>query len=247
MLGQFRFAENVDAIGAAFRTQRIATEKWRKGDDDRMDNYVITIARGYGSGGKQIALKLAEHLGIECYEHRILTLASEYSNIDGEKLLENDERLEGSLLQNRLQRVASELGLHPITKKFTSRQEIYDIQKKMIEKLADEQSCIIVGKCADYILEGRANVVRLYIEAPREFCRGRIMRRQSVSAEKADQLITSTDRYRADYYKFYTGGKEWTNPTNYDLVINSSRMSFEEIVELISSMLRIRGLLPKED
>lgn len=208
-----------------------------------MGNYVITIARGYGSGGKQIALKLAKELGIECYEHRILALASEYSNIDGERLIENDEKLSGSLLKNQLERAATELGLRPITRKFSSRQEIFDLQRKIIEKLADTESCIIVGKCADDILKGRPNVLNLYIEAPRAFCRERIMRRQQVDAEEADRLITSTDRYRADYYKFYTGGKEWTNPTNYDIVINSERMSFDGITRLIRDLLTIRGMI----
>ena len=69
------------------------------------------------------------------------------------------------------------------------------------------------------------------------------MKRQQVDAEEADRLIASTDRYRADYYKFYTGGKEWTNPTNYDLVINSERMSFDEITKLIRDLLKIRGML----
>ncbi len=183
-----------------------------------MGNYVITIARGYGSGGKQIALKLAKELGIECYEHRILALASEYSNIDGERLIENDEKLSGSLMKNQLERAATELGLRPMTS-------------------------IIVGKCADDILKGRPNVLNLYIEAPRAFCRERIMRRQQVDAEEADRLITSTDRYRADYYKFYTGGKEWTNPTNYDIVINSERMSFDGITRLIRALLEIRGVI----
>lgn len=212
-----------------------------------MKNYVITIARGYGSGGKQIALQLGRELGIECYEHRILALASEYSNIDGERLIENDERLGGSLMLNKLERAASELGLRPITRKFSSRQEIFDIQKKIIENLADTRSCIIVGKCADDILRDRTNVLSVYIEATRPFCRERIMRRQQVGAEEADRLISSTDRYRADYYRFYTGGREWTNPTNYDIVINSGRMNFDQITALIRKLLEIRGLLPEED
>lgn len=206
-----------------------------------MDHYVITVARGYGSGGKQIALKLAERLGIECYEHRIVALASEYSNLQGEELLANDEILSGSLLVNQLERAASERGLHPM-KKFIVQQRMFDIQKKMINRLADTKSCIIVGKCADDILSGRDNVLNLYIEAPRPFCRERIMKRQGVSAEEADRLISSTDHYRADYYKFYTGGKEWTNPTNYDIVINSARMDFDKIIALIVDLMKLRGM-----
>lgn len=208
-----------------------------------MNHYVITIARGYGSGGKQIALQLGHELGIECYEHRILALASEYSNIDGERLIEADEKLDGSLMMNQLRRAASELVLRPVTKRFASQQVIFELQKKIILQLAETQSCIIVGKCADVILAGRQNVVNLYIEAPRSFCRDRIMKRQGVDAEEADRLISSTDRYRADYYRFYTGGSEWTNPVNYDLVINSSRMEFGRITQLIRDLLQIRGLI----
>lgn len=208
-----------------------------------MDNYVITIARGFGSGGKAIAMDLAEKLGIECYEHRILALASEYSGYEEDVLNHYNEKINGSLISNRIGKVASELGLRPITGEFRANQHIFDIQSNIIRKLAQTQSCIIVGKCADYILKDMPNVVSIYIEAPREYCRKRIMERKQVDAAKADALISSTDRYRAEYYKFYTNGNNWTNPINYDMTLNSARVGHEYCITLIEEYLKMKNFI----
>lgn len=202
-----------------------------------MDNYVITIARGFGTGGKQIGMALAKELGIECYENRIMTLASQYSGY-GEELLE-DEKLKGSLFMNKLLRnlpISSKP--RPMTAKFTSNKKTYEYQEKIIKQLAETESCVIIGKCADYVLKDYPNVVSVYIEAPRDYTRNRIMRRMLVSAEEADRLITKTDKYRADYYEFYTNGNYWTNPVNYDITLNSARLKEEVCIGLIKDVLR---------
>lgn len=201
-----------------------------------MDNYVITIARGFGTGGKQIGMALAKELGIECYENRILTLASQYSGY-GEEILE-DEKLHGSLFMNKLLRnlpISSKP--RPMTAKFTSNKKTFEYQVKIIKQLAETESCVIIGKCADYVLKDYPNVVSVYIEAPRDYTRDRIMRRMLVSAEEADRLITKTDRYRADYYEFYTNGNYWTNPVNYDITLNSARLKEEVCIGLIKETL----------
>lgn len=209
-----------------------------------MDNFVVTIARGYGSGGKVIAMKLAEQLGISIYEHRILALASEYSGYEEGKLVPFDERVNGSYLSKKLTQIASEYGIHPMTREFKQNQRIFDIQKRIIQDLADSESCVIVGKCADDILKNRKNVLSVYIEAPRPYCRARIMKKQNVSAEEADKLITTTDKYRAEYYRYYTGGNYWTNPVNYDITLNSERVGEDNCVETIIALLKIKGLYP---
>lgn len=202
-----------------------------------MNNYVITIARGFGTGGKQIGMKLAKDLGIECYEHRILTLASQYSGY-GEDAFE-DEKLKGSLFINNLLRSLPISGKPiPERSKFTANRKTYEFQEKIIRQLAESESCVIVGKCADYILRDYPNVVSVYIEAPREYTRKRIMRRLDVCHEEADRLITETDKYRAAYYKFYTNGNYWTNPVNYDITLNSARLGEDNCVELIKDTLR---------
>ena len=132
-----------------------------------MDNIVITVARGFGSGGKEIASKVAKDLGISCYENRILTLASQLSGLDEELFNEVNERVREkggfAAFMKGLPRARNY-----ITKgKFVSDDTLFEYQKKIIEELAATQSCVIVGKCADWILRGRDNVISLYIEAPR--------------------------------------------------------------------------------
>lgn len=196
------------------------------------NNFVITVARGFGSGGKQIASKLADRLGINCYEHRILALASQYTGYD-ESYFE-DEKLNGRFFAGILTRLPISVAPRPNTTKFVSDQRTFEAQKHIIRQLAETESCVIVGKCADYILRDKTNVISVYIEAPRRYCLKRLMERMpELSEEEANKLITKTDKYRADYYKYYTGGNNWTNVVNYDLTINAERVGEEQAIQLI--------------
>ncbi len=205
-----------------------------------MENFVITIARGFGTGGRQIAAKLADELHIHSYENRILTLASQYSGYDEHLFEEEDERLKGNLLMNQLASLPKRRTIHPNTSQFVSNEKLFEYQKKIIEGLADTTPCVIVGKCADDVLKDRKNVVSVYIEAPRAYCLQRVMQRMQISEDEANQLITKTDRYRADYYKFYTHGNYWTNPVNYDITLNSARISEDGCVQLILHCLKLK-------
>jgi cytidylate kinase len=205
-----------------------------------MENYVITIARGFGSGGKEIAQTLAKELSIQCYENSILTLASQLSGLDEHLFTEVNEKMRGKKFSGLLK------GL-PIYKKpkiedeaFVSDNKLFEFQKEIIQNLAKSESCIIVGKCADWILKDFDNVLSVYIEAPREFCKKRIMDKLLVSEEVANISITNTDKYRADYYEHYTGGNYWTNPVNYDITINSERLGIENSIKLIKEALSIK-------
>ena len=126
---------------------------------------------------------------------------------------------------------------------FVSDDALFSYQKQIIKNLADTESCVIVGKCADYILAGRPNVISVYIEAPRDFCIKRTMANMGVTEEVAAATIKQTDAYRAEYYKYYTHGNYWTNPINYDMTLNSERVGIDECVELIKSYMRIKGLI----
>lgn len=205
-----------------------------------MDNYVITIARGFGSGGKEIGTKLAEQLGIPCYEKQLLDMASEQSGISKHLFAEVDEKLRGSYVANLLKKVPFSNVVQPNERGFTSDVNLFNIQSEIIRELAQTESCIIIGKCADYVLRDRKNVVSVYIEAPRKQCVESIMNKLQVSAEKANELIRKTDKYRADYYKYYTGGGIWTNPINYDMTLNSARIGRDKCVEVIRDYLRIK-------
>jgi cytidylate kinase len=205
-----------------------------------MNNYVITIARGFGSGGKEIATKLAKQLQIPCYERQILTMASQMSGIDESEFVSVDERLHGSYLINLLKSVPFSTVVEPTEKDFVSDINLFNIQAEIIRKLAKTESCIIIGKCADYVLESYSNVISVYIEAPRSACVASIINKMNVTEERAHQLIRRTDKYRSNYYKYYTGGKDWTNPINYDLVLNSYRIGREKCVELIKEYVDIK-------
>ena len=206
-----------------------------------MDNFVITIARGFGSGGKQIGLALSKQLGIPCYESQILSMASNYSGINKDLFFQVDEKLRGYHLIKRLMKSANKDDIvEPTDRSFISDVNLYNIQAKIIKELAKQQSCIIIGKCANHLLRDYENTVSVYIEAPRAFCVKNVIERLGVTEEEAHRMIYQTDRYRADYYKYYTGGETWTNPVLYDMTLNSDRMGMDKCTELIIQYLKIK-------
>ncbi|MGN1417114.1 MAG: AAA family ATPase [Oscillospiraceae bacterium] len=206
-----------------------------------MDNYVITIARGFGSGGKQIGLDLSKRLGIPCYESQILNMASNYSGINKDLFFQVDEKLRGYHMIKRLMKApASDDIVEPTERSFISDVNLYNIQAKIIKELGKNQSCIIIGKCANHLLRDFDNVVSVYIEAPRAYCVKSVIERLGVTEDEAHKMIYQTDKYRADYYKYYTGGEVWTNPVLYDMTLNTDRIGREKCAELIIQYLKIK-------
>lgn len=211
---------------------------------NEQEHFVVTFARGFGTGGKEIASKLAKELGIHCYENRILTLASQMSGLDEEIFREVDEKIRNkggfaSFLRG-LPKAKSYIARN---EKFVSDDKLFEYQSKIIENLAETESCVIVGKCADYVLRGNPRVVSVYIEAPRAFCLKRTMEKMGVTADVAASTITQTDKFRADYYAYYTGGNYWTNPVNYDITLNSEKVGIDGCVEMIKHLLSLKGLI----
>lgn len=212
--------------------------------EKEQEHYVVTFARGFGTGGKEIASKLAKELGIHCYENRILTLASQMTGLDEELFREVDEKIRNkggfSSFLKGLPKAKSYIARN---EKFVSDDKLFEYQSKIIQNLAETESCVIVGKCADYVLRGNPRVVSVYIEAPRAFCLKRTMEKMGVTAEVAAATITQTDKFRADYYEYYTGGNYWTNPVNYDLTLNSGKVGIEGCVEMVKHLLKVKGLI----
>jgi cytidylate kinase len=206
-----------------------------------MNNYVITIARGFGSGGKQIGLDLARELNIPCYESQILSMASEYSGISIKKFAQVDEKLRGTgFLQGLKAAPNTDDVVSPSEKKFVSDNNLFTIQTRIIRELAERESCIIIGKCANYILRDLSNVISVYIEAPRAYCLRRVMDKLGVTEEEAHKLIAKTDKYRADYFHHYTGGRIWTDHVLYDITLNSDRIGSENCIKLIKEYIKIK-------
>lgn len=196
-----------------------------------MENYVITIARGFGSGGRMIGMELANKLNITYIDNEILQMASEESGIGEAFFVHADERIHKSFLKksaiNPIDRIIT-----PASSKFISNENLFNYQKKIILRLAMEESCVIIGRAADYILRTFPNVVSVNIQAPMDACVDSIMNRMLVDEKEAERLIKTTDKYRADYYRYYTG-KEWDNPVNYDICINSQRVGRENVSDYI--------------
>lgn len=205
-----------------------------------MKNYVITIARGFGSGGKDIGNRLSKRLGIPCYEREILDMASEKTGLNVGVFMQVDEKLRKNAILKNLQTVQTSYVVEPTEKDFISDDNLFFIQAEIIKTLAETQSCIIIGKCADYILRDYDNVISIYIEAPRAACVEEIMKKLNVTEERAHKIIKTTDNYRANYYRYYTRGRDWTNPINYDMTLNSDRIGRDNCVKIIENYIGVK-------
>lgn len=210
-----------------------------------MENFVVTFARGFGTGGKAIASQLARELGINCYENRILTLASQLSGLDEAVFTAVNEKIRETSggFTSFLTGLPKSRGYITRNEKFVSDDKLFDYQGQIIRELAEKESCVIVGKAADYVLRDKPNVVSIYIEAPRAFCVERTIKNMGVTEEVANATIERTDKFRADYYKYYTHGNYWTNPVNYDLTLNSEKVGVTNCVKVIEDYLIIKGLI----
>lgn len=205
-----------------------------------MKNYVITIARGYGSGGSHIARQLSKELNIPYYDTEILTKASELSGINESFFFEANEKIsKGQLVFSGRKTDYQWVIYPPQDKRYLSNENLFAYQAKVMLNLAasGSQSCIIIGKAANFVLRTFPNVLRLNIQAPIEKCVCNIMDRLVVDEKEARKAIEVTDQYRKNYYKFYTG-REWLDPVAYDLSINTGTVSENDAARLIEMIVK---------
>ncbi len=204
-----------------------------------MDNVVITIARQYGSGGRTIGEMLAKRLNVHYYDKELMKLASEDSGINEALFVNADEKIKNT----RLFRIArSAYGgelIPPESDDFTSTDNLFNYQAKIIRQLAREESCVIIGRCADYVLKDCANVLSVFVHAPEDFCLEQAAKKHSMSPKELKKFIAKTDKHRAEYYRYHTG-KEWTDARNYDLCLDSSKLGFERCVQEIIAYMKVR-------
>ena len=204
-----------------------------------MKNVVITIARQYGSGGKTIAAMLAKDLGVHCYSTEILRMASEDSGINERLFGMSDEKVRHAGFFRLLKRPYEGELLPPESSDFVSDDNLFNYQAKIIKELAQKESCVIIGRCADYILKDYPNGLSIFIHADEKFCLERAMERHSMTEREMKKYIEKTDKYRADFYRYHTG-HEWTDARNYDLCLDSGKLGFEKCVEEIKAYADIR-------
>ena len=198
---------------------------------------VITISREFGAGGHSIARVVSERLGIPYYDRDFAKQAAARSGYSQEDIDREGENLSRSarLLDNILNNSAGY---------FSSHDAIYQAQKELILQFAAEQDCIIIGRCADYVLDGTENLVRLFVYAEIEERINKVREKGYFPEEDILKNIKRIDRERRDYYRYYTG-KSWENLENYDLMINTTKLSYDDMVECVVDYLKMRGILAK--
>ncbi|MCD8154639.1 MAG: cytidylate kinase-like family protein [Clostridiales bacterium] len=199
-----------------------------------MDHFVITIARQYGSGGRTIGIRLAQELGIEYFDREIIRMASEDSGIH-EKLFGRVD--EYSTVRPPLfgkKNVYTGEVLPPQSRKFTSDENLFNYQAKIIRELAMTRDCVIIGRCSNIILEENPRVLRVFVCADWPFRREEASKKMSGSFEELDRFMTKDDKRKKEYYKRYTG-VDWMDKSRYDLFLNNSLLGYDQCVEVIKN------------
>lgn len=192
------------------------------------NNTIITISREYGSGGRIIGQKVSEKLGIPFYDNELINLAAERSGINEEYFKEVDTMPKSSIILTlSVLSPSTEVYGMPLNEK------IFLAQSKVIREIAEEGPCVIVGRCADYVLENNPNVVNVFIHSPMP---NRVKRVKEVYGDKVhdniESYIKKIDRRRASYYSFFTD-KSWGKANNYSLVLNSDQIGIDNCVDII--------------
>ena len=203
-----------------------------------MENRVITIARSYGSGGRKMGKLLAKELGYEYYDREILRIASDDSGISEELFRQMDERKRLPLFRIAKEMYTGEV-IPPDSDDFISNENLFRYQAKIIRELAATRNCVIVGRCANFILRGRENVINVFVTAPVVDCVRRVMRSDGLDLEEAEKKIRQIDKRRADYYKYFTG-RQWHDAALYDLCLNTGHMSEKKCVDLVRAYMDAR-------
>ncbi|MBS4936563.1 MAG: cytidylate kinase-like family protein [Lachnoanaerobaculum sp.] len=204
------------------------------------NNLVITIGRQCGSGGKLIGEKLAKELGVKCYDKELLTRAAKESGMSEALFESHDEKPTNSFLYSL---VMDSYSMGYATSSYMDmpiNHKIFLAQFETIKKIAQEESCVIVGRCADYALADNPNLISVFIVAEDEDKIARIMETNDLKADKAKDIMIKTDKRRSGYYNYYSS-KRWGDVRSYDLCINSSRLGgVDGCVEAIKSYIEVR-------
>lgn len=189
-----------------------------------MEPMVITMAREYASGGSEIARLVADKLGIPLYNKELITLAAKKSGLTEEAIAASENQRSGSLIYS----------LYMMGNTLPLADQVYILQSKIIKELADKGPCVILGRCGDYVLRERPNVLRTFVFAPLPLRIENAKAREESAAlnERAlESTLAKHDRARASYYNYYTENR-WGEAKNYDLCLNAA-LGYDACAELI--------------
>lgn len=202
-------------------------------DFEMKKNYVIAIAREKGSGGTRIAKELSERLGIPYYDRDLLRRASDVSGINEKLFGAADERIGFREMMSAAEKVYNGEILPPDSNDYVSTRNLFSFQAKVIKEMAQTESCIIIGRCADYLLSDKDNVLRVFIHAPVEYRRERVKHNNlGMSDREINKRIRDCDKRRSEYYHYYTGD-DWKDVTHEDISLDSYRYGIDGCVDRI--------------
>lgn len=202
---------------------------------------IVTIARQYGTGGLKVGKRLAEELGISCYDSEMFKLVSTNENMHSEKIAHNS-KIEGtSLFSVAKEKYDSrpDTDLPAFGQDFLVMKNLYEYQSEVIKGLANRESCVIVGRSANYILRDRDDVLSVFIHAPLDFRVRRVSSVHHMTDKELEAYVKSMDERKADYYKYYTG-MDWKDVTQYDLSLNSYKLGIQGCIDMIKKMIKVK-------
>lgn len=194
---------------------------------------IVTICREFCSGGKEIGEKLAKKIGCDFYDKNLISLAAKESGFTENVFEDVDEKPSNSFLYSIAMGTPSTTGLFFQNNDFLTNDRLFAIQSQVIKHISSEKSAVIVGRCSDYILREEKNLVKVYLRADMDFRLKRLLETNpDVDPKHAESILHKTDKKRGHYYSYYTG-REWNNISNYDLVLNTSKIGIDNSVEQI--------------
>ena len=204
-----------------------------------MKKFVVCISRQFGSGGHEIGRKLAEKIGVHFYDRELITRIAKDSGMSETLVSYYDELPSKSLLFS--------LAMDAYPMSFTEipiNQKVYQAQVDTIKKIAENESCVIIGRCADSILGDTENtIVSVFIHADMESKLARVTQRENLSPDKAREKIIKTDKKRSSFYNFYASDKKWGEASSHDLTLDSSKIGIDKTVELLYNYLTLREII----
>jgi len=205
--------------------------------ENKTKHIVICVGRQLGSGGRIIAQMLAEEFGASFYDRELMNLAAKESGFNEKFFEQNDEKR--GLFRSLFHLHAPHVADNNLYANNFSQESLFQFQSNAILKAAEESSCVFVGRCADYVLRERCDVVSLFVTAPIEFRIRQVMEKRQVDAVQARRFIEQCEGSRAAYYNYYTG-KKWGAAESYDLCIDTSLLGLHETEKFIADYIRKR-------
>lgn len=196
-------------------------------------NKIISISREFGSGGHEIGEKFAKKLYVPFYDRSLSEVAASNIGIDTSKIEELDEKVASSFMYSLV--MSNAFINNANSTNMTAQDRMFAEQSRLIEEYSQKGSCVIVGRCSDYILRNNPNCVHVFICANINSRIQRIMQKKSLSEYNATALVKKTDKARASYYQHYTS-KKWGSPTSYDICMNTNSLSIDGVVDLLIKM-----------